>query len=150
VISKLPKLISDGLDSLAEDGNSGVPLHNGAKLRVQRVDAGVTVILKKLLERGPELGSGGTIVGDEVEELGGDAGVDPLDDGEIVGDPAWVGGLGNRGCLNVVTETATTKVDVEEVAPMIVVVGTEVEDDGDKRGDIGDCIGERDRHGWWW
>ena len=111
-------------------------MRNGAEFRVQRVDAGVAVILKKLSERGPELGGGGIVIGDEVEELGVDAGVDPLDDGEITGDPAWVGGLRNGGRLDMVMQTAATKVDMEEVAPMVVVVGAEVKDHGYKRGDI--------------
>ena len=106
--------------------------------------------MKKWSERGPELGRGGIVIADAVEELGVDAGVDPLDDGEIIGDPAWVGGLRNGGIFDVVTQTAATKVDVEEVAPMVVVVGVEIKNDGYERGDIGDCIGERDCRGLWW
>ena len=80
--------------------------------------------MKKLSERGPELGGGCIVNGDEVEELGGDAGVDPLDDGEIIGDPAWVGGLRNGGRLDMVMQTAATRVDMEEVAPMVVSCGS--------------------------
>ena len=102
MITKLPEFIDDGLDTLAEDRDRQVSLHEGAELGVQRVGAGIAVILEELAEGGPELGGGGFVVGDEVEELGGDVCVDPLDDAEIVGDPPWVGRLGNGARLNVV------------------------------------------------
>ena len=53
-------------------------MSDGAELGMQGVDAGVAVILEKLLKRGPEVRGGGVVVGDEIEKLGGDAGVDPL------------------------------------------------------------------------
>ena len=45
---------------------------------MQGVYAGVAVILEKLLKRVPEVRGGGVVVGDEIEKLGGDAGVDQI------------------------------------------------------------------------
>ena len=70
VITKLPEFITDRLDPLAEDGDRGVSLDDGAELGVESVDAGVGVVLKQLLKRGPKLGCGGVVVGDKIEELG--------------------------------------------------------------------------------
>ena len=70
VITKLPEFITDRLDPLAEDGDRGVSLGDGAELGVESVDAGVGVVLKQLLKRGPKLGCGGIVVGDKIEELG--------------------------------------------------------------------------------
>jgi hypothetical protein len=57
---------------------------------VKRVDTRIGVVLKQLLERIPEFGGGAIIVGDEVEELGRDPSVNPLDDREIVLDPTRI------------------------------------------------------------
>jgi hypothetical protein len=45
------------------------------------------------LERIPEFGGGGIIVGDKVEELGRNPSINPLDDREIVLDPTRIRGL---------------------------------------------------------
>jgi hypothetical protein len=50
-------------------------------------------VLKQLLERIPEFDGGGIIVGDEVEELGRNPSVNPLDDREIVLDPTRIRAL---------------------------------------------------------
>jgi hypothetical protein len=60
---------------------------------------------------------------DEVEYLGGHPRVDPLDDGEIILDPgriivAQYGVGGDMGA-----QIAAAEVDVEEMTPMVVVVG---------------------------
>jgi hypothetical protein len=60
---------------------------------VKRVDTRIGVVLKQLLERIPEFGGGGIIVGDEVEELGRNPSVNRLDDREIVLDPTRIRGL---------------------------------------------------------
>jgi hypothetical protein len=52
-IAELPKFIADSLDLLAEDGDGGVPLSDRAELGVEGIDAGVAVVLKELLKRGP-------------------------------------------------------------------------------------------------
>ena len=46
---------------------------------------------------------------------------------------------------------AAPEVNFEEVAPMVVVVGGEIEGNGDIGTNIGDCIGEGEhrRHRWW-
>ena len=70
VIPKLPEFITDRLDPLVEDSDRGVSLDDGVELSVESIDAGVGVVLKQLLKRGPKLGCGGVVVGDKIEELG--------------------------------------------------------------------------------
>jgi hypothetical protein len=84
---------ADHLDALAEDGDRGVTLSGGAKLDVKRVDTRIRVVLEQLLERIPEFGGGGIIIGDEVEELSRNPSINPLDDCEIVFDPTRIRGL---------------------------------------------------------
>ena len=123
VIAEFTDFVADGLDLLAEDGDRGISLGGCAELRVERVDARVGVVLKQLLEGGPEIGGGGIVGGDQIEELRGDACVNPLDDGEIIFHPASIGRLRRVGGIDVVAKAAATEVDDEEVAPVVVVVG---------------------------
>jgi hypothetical protein len=58
----------------------GVTLCAGAELDVKCVDARIRVVLEELLKRGPKFSGGRVIIGDQVEEIGGDSGVNPLDD----------------------------------------------------------------------
>jgi hypothetical protein len=58
----------------------GVTLGAGAELDVKRLDVHVRVVLEELLKRGPKFSGGSIVIGDQVEELGGDSGVNPLDD----------------------------------------------------------------------
>jgi hypothetical protein len=80
VIIEFPKLIADCFDALAEDSDRRVTLGAGAELDVKRVDAHIRVVLEELLKRGPKFSGGSVVVGDRVEELSGDSGVNPLDD----------------------------------------------------------------------
>ena len=99
----------------------------------------------------PETGGGGGFPEDEIEDLGGDAHVDPLDDGEVILDPLGIMGLRHGGGVDVGAKIAAPEVNFEEVAPMVVVVGVEIMGDGDIGTNIGDCIGEEEhrRHRWW-
>ena len=63
---------------------------------------------------------------DEIEDLCGDSHVDPLNNGEIILDPLWIMTLRKRVVGNVRAEIASSKVDVEEVTPMVVVVSSKV------------------------
>jgi hypothetical protein len=83
----------------------------------------------------------GVIGGDQVEELGGDPGVDPLDDSEVVLDPAWIGGPWCRGEVDVIVVAATTEMNMEEVAPMVKVMLGEIKDYRDEGRYIGDRVG---------
>jgi hypothetical protein len=80
VITEFPKVVADCFDALAEDGDRRVTLGAGAELHVKHVDAHVRVVLEELFKRGPKFSGSGVVVGDQVEELGGDLGVNPLDD----------------------------------------------------------------------
>ena len=59
-----------------------------------------------------------------------------MDDRKIILHPTSIGRLRDRGWMDVVAQTAATKVDVEEMAPMVVVVGSEIKGDWDEG-----CIG---------
>jgi hypothetical protein len=52
-----------------------------------------------------------------------------------------------RGWVDMVAKTTSAKMDVEEMAPVVVVVSGEIKQDRNKGRDIGNCIGER---GLWW
>ena len=101
-------------------------MHHVPEIGVETVGAGIDVFLEQLAEGDPELGGGGGIAEDEIEDLGGDSHVDPLDDSEIILDPLWVMRLRDSGGGDVITEIASPEVDVEEVAPMVVVVGGKI------------------------
>ena len=107
--------------------------------------------MEQLLKSHPETGGGGSIPKDKVEDLGGDTHVDPLDDGKVILDPLGIMGLRHGGGVDVGAKIAAPEVNFEEVAPMVIVVGGEIEGNGDIGSKIGDCIGEGEhrRHRWW-
>ena len=62
----------------------------------------------------------------EIEDFCGDSHVDPLYNGEIILDPLRIMKLRASVVGDVRAEVASPKVDVEEMTPMVVVVGCEV------------------------
>ena len=126
VIAEFTKFVTDSLDPLAENGDRGISLDGRTELGVEGVDARVGVVLEQLLKGRPKLGGGGVVGGDQIEELRGDACVNPLDDGEIIFHPARIGVLRRVGWIYVVAEAAAAEMDGEEVAPMVVVVGAKI------------------------
>jgi hypothetical protein len=148
-IAEFAELVGHGLDTLAVDAEGGGPLDGVADLGVEVVDPGVDVVLEELAQSRPESSGGGGLAEDEVEDLGGDARVDPLDDGEVVSNPARISGAWDGVVGDVVTKAAAPKVNLEEMAPVIVVVLGEVEGNGDKGSNIGYGVrkGERCSHG---
>ena len=64
-----------------------------------------------------------------------------MDDGEVILEPAWIGGPRCRGEVDVIAEAAATEMNMEEVAPMVKVMLGEIEDDRDEGGDVGDRVG---------
>jgi hypothetical protein len=110
---------------------------------------GVDVVLEELAQSHPESSGGGGLAEDEVEDLGGDTRVDPLDDGEVISNPARISGAWNGVVGNVITKAAVPKVNLKEMAPVIVVVLGEIKGNGDKGSNIGYgvCKGERCSHG---
>ena len=101
---------------------------------MESVFPSVGVALEELTEGVPDVGSGGAVVIEHVEDLGGDAGVEPLDDREIVFQPLRVVGAG---------KTVGSEVEIEEMSPMVVVVGGEIKNYGDVGADVGDCVSKR-------
>jgi hypothetical protein len=59
---------------------------------------------------------------DKIEDLCGQPLVEPLDDNEIVLNLVRIRGLGNRGDGDVVQEFAAAEVDLEEMAPVVIVL----------------------------
>jgi hypothetical protein len=147
-IAEFAELIGHGLDMLAVDAEGGGPLDGVADLSVEVVDPGIDVVLEELAQSHLESSGSGGLVEDEVEDLGGDACVDPLDDGEVISNPARISGAWNRVVGDVVTKAAAPKVNLEEMAPVIIVVLGEVEGNGDKGSNVGYgvCKGERCSH----
>lgn len=97
---------------------------------MEKVGASINVVLEQLPESHPETGGGGGIPEDEIKDLGRDAHVDPLDDGEVILDPLGIMGLRHGGVFDVGTKIAAIEVNFEEVSPMVVVVGVEIKGDG--------------------
>jgi hypothetical protein len=148
-IAEFAELVGHGLDTLVVDAQGGGPLDGVVDLGVEVVDPGIDVVLEELTQSRPERSDGGGLAEDEVEDLGGDTRVDPLDDGEVVSNPARICGVWNRVVGNVIMKAAAHKVNLEEMALVIVVVLGEIEGNGDKGSNIGYgvCKGERCSHG---
>lgn len=54
-------------------------------------NASVAFVLKEMTKLDPDVTCGGTNLDDEIKELGGDAGVQPLHDGEVILEPGrWL------------------------------------------------------------
>ena len=62
---------------------------------MEGVLACITVALKKLSHGRPNLGGGGVIVMQHVEDLGGELSIEPLDDRKIILDPLRIMGTRN-------------------------------------------------------
>jgi hypothetical protein len=121
-IAEFAKLVGHGLDALAVEAKEGGPLDGVVDLGVEVVDPGIDVVLEELAQGRPESSGSGGLAKDEIEDLGGDACVDPLDDGEVVRNPARIGGAWNEVVGDVVTKTAAPEVNLKEMAPVVVVV----------------------------
>jgi hypothetical protein len=109
-IAEFAKLVTDGLDALAEEVDRGIALGHVTKLGVQSVFPSVTIALKKLAKRAPDVGGGGAVVIKHVEDLSGDAGVEPLNNREIVFHPLRIMGLRKTVGGNVRPEVAASQV----------------------------------------
>lgn len=118
-------------------------MHHIAKLGVESVFPSVGVALEELTEGVPDVGSGGAVVIEHVEDLGGDAGVEPLDDREIVFQPLRIVGAGKTVGGDMRAQVAAAEVEIEEMSPMVVVVGGEIKNYGDVGADVGDCVSKR-------
>ena len=84
VITELTEFVADRLDALTENAHGAIALRDRAKLGVEGGDASIPVVLEEPAELGPNITRGGTIRHHKVEELGGDACVQPLDKSKII------------------------------------------------------------------
>ena len=121
-VTELAELVGHCLDALAVDAEGGGALGGVADLGVEIVDPGVDVVLEELAQGRPESGGGGGVAEDEVEDLSGDAGVDPLDNCEVIRDPARICRAGNGVGGDVISKAAASEVNLEKMAPVVVVV----------------------------
>jgi hypothetical protein len=119
-IAEFAELIGHHLDALAVDTEGGGPLDGVADLSIEVVDPGIEVVLEELTQGRPE--SGGGLTEDEIEDFSRDTGVNSLDDGEIIRNPARIGGARNGVSGVMITKTAAPEVNLEEMAPVVVVV----------------------------
>ena len=119
---------------MTEDANRTIFLGDGAELDVEGRDAGIAVVLEETPELRPDVACRGTVLDDEVEQLGGDARVQPLNPGEIFFEPTRIVRLGRRGVGDVVKQRAEAEVDLEQVAPVVVVPAMEITNNGDEGG----------------
>jgi hypothetical protein len=121
-IVELAELIDHRLDVLAVDTKEGGPLDGVADLGVEVVDPGVDVVLEELAQGRPEGGGGGGLMEDKIEDFSRDAGVNPLDDGEVICNPVRICGAGNGVSGDVITKDAAPEVNLKEMALVVVVV----------------------------
>lgn len=118
---------------------------DGAELRVEGVDAGVAVVLEEAAKLTLDVVSNSAVLDDKVEELHGDLHVEPLNNGEVIPQPAVIG-LGRSSVVgDVVQQGAAAEVDLQEVTLVVVVLAMKIKDDGDEGSDICDCIAEGKR-----
>jgi hypothetical protein len=121
-IAEFPKFIGDGLESLAVDTNRSVALEGVAKLSVEAIDAGIDIVLEELTKSRPKSSDSSGVAEHQVEDLGGDVLIDPLNNSKIIFDPTRIMRLWRSGAVDVRSEIATAEVDVKQMNPMIVVV----------------------------
>jgi hypothetical protein len=121
-IAEFPKFIGDRLKPLAVDTNRSVALDDVAKLGVEAVDAGINIVLEELTKGRPKSSGSSSVAEHQVEDLGGDALIDPLNNSKIIFDPTRIMRLWRSGAVDVRSEIATAEVDIKQMNPMIVVV----------------------------
>ena len=121
-VPKFTELVDDGLETLVVDADTGVDLNGAAELRVEGVDAGVDVVLKEPAKGGPKRGGIGGGAEDQIEDLGAHPLVDPLYNSEIIFEPARIRGTRGGVDVDVPKKIATSEMDLEEMAPVIIVV----------------------------
>ena len=128
---------------MAEEVNRGIALRHVAKLSMQDVLPGIAVTLKELAERSPNSSSRGAIVVEHVEDLGGYAGIEPLDNCEVVLNPLRIIEPRCAGESDMGAQVAASEVKIKQVAPVVIIVGSKIKYDGDERADVGNGVGER-------
>ena len=90
------------------------------------VGESIDIAFEELTESHPEFSGGSSITKNEIKDLDGDLHVDPLYDGEIILDPLRIMRLRDGVGGDVGAEIASPKVDVEDLTPMVVVVGAKI------------------------
>ena len=83
-ITEFPKFIGDRLEALAVDTDGGVALHGVAELGVETIDTSIDIVLEELSEGRLESSGSSSVAKHQVEDLGGDVLVDPLNNSEII------------------------------------------------------------------
>ena len=119
--------------------------NEGTELRFEVDGAGEAVVVEQLLDRRPD-GEGGVILlHDDVEEVGGDGGVEPVDDALVDHGPLRIGEAGRGGAADMVPEAELPEGRVEEAPPLGVGGALKIEDYMNMRADVHSLdLSERD------
>jgi len=139
--TKISEGVSHALHLAAVVINGEIALREVAEFSIKEQFPGLTVPQELLLNPEPSHPSSDTVVlVDDVEEVGGDAVEDPGDDHAVHAVPDRVGGAGIVA-EDMVLQGVPTKSKEKVAAPLGVVGGLEVEDDGDQVLDVLDGAG---------
>jgi hypothetical protein len=141
-VAKFPEFINDGFEALEVHVDGSIALRHVPKLGVEAVDVGFDVVLKDLVMRCPNIGSGDGVPINEIENFGGYLRIDRLDNGKIIFNPLGIMVAGDSIGGNMGAKIASPKMNIKDMATMIVVVGGEIERDRDERTDISNCVSE--------
>jgi hypothetical protein len=122
-VADVAKLVGEALEFGAVVANGEVTLLNGAKLRLQKHSTLEFVVAKMALDIGPEVEGGDVGFVDEVEDIGGDCGVNPIDKTTI--DLVPFGRSLSSGCggTNMSLKAKFAEHGVKTASPLAVVGG---------------------------
>ena len=76
-----------------------ITLHEGTELRFEVDDAGEAIVVEQFLNHRPDSDGSVVLLHDDVEEVGGDGGVEPVDDALVDHGPLRIGEAGRGGVL---------------------------------------------------
>jgi len=135
-VADVSQLISKAIELGAVILDGEVALLNAAKLSLQKNGALEFVVAEVALDVGPEGERRDAGLVDEVEDGLGDGGVDPVDEATV--DLTPFGGVldHRRGVADMVVEAELAEHRIEEAAPLAVVGGMKVEENGDMGTDV--------------
>ena len=135
-VADIPELIDEALELGAVIMDGEVALLHAAELSFQENSALKLVVAEVALDVGPE-GEGGDVrLVDEVEDVGGNGGVDPIDKAAVNLPPLGVALSDRCRRADMVLKPELAKHRIKAAAPLTVVGGGVVEDDGNVVADV--------------
>jgi hypothetical protein len=145
-VTDVPELISETFEFGAVIVDGEIALLHTAKLCLQENSPLKFVVTEVAFNIRPEREGGDARLVDKIEDVGGDGGVDPVDDATIDLPPLGVALSDWRRGADMVLKTKLAQHRVETAPPLAVVGGGVVEDDGNVVADV-HCLNDRGR-GW--